>query len=64
MFIHQEETKDCIESWIELEKISFIRAMKYNNKIEYYKLYLVGDDAPVSISQETFDKIIAERGVI
>lgn len=64
MLIHQEEIKDCIECWIDLEKISFIKAMKYNNKIEYYKCYLVGDNSPVNISKETFNKIVAEKGVV
>ena len=36
----------------------------YNGEIRYYKLYLTGDNDPVNITQETFDKIIAEKGVI
>ena len=64
MFVHQEGTKDYIECWIELDKISFIKSHYYNGEICYYKLYLTGDEDPVSITQETFDKIIAEKGVI
>lgn len=64
MFVHQDGTRDCIECWIELDKISFIKSQYYNGKIYYYKLYLTGDNDPVSITQETFNKIMAEKGVI
>lgn len=64
MFIHQDASKDCIECWIELDKINFIKPQIYNGEIYYYKLYLTGDNDPVYISHETFNKIIAEKGVI
>ena len=64
MFIHQDETKDCIECWIELDKISFIKPQIYNGEISFYKLYFVGDNQPVTISHETFNKIIEEKGVV
>lgn len=64
MFVHQEATKDCIECWIELDKINFIKPQMYNGEISYYKLYLTGDDSPVGITQETFNKIMAEKGAI
>ena len=64
MLVHQEATKDCIECWIELDKINFIKSMIYNGETLYYKLYLTGDDDPVNITKETFDKIVAEKGVV
>lgn len=64
MLVHQNETKDCIECWIELDKINFIKPQIYNGEICYYKLYLTGDNDPVGITKETFNKIIAEKGVI
>ena len=64
MFVHQEGTNDCIECWIELNQINFIKPQYYNGEISYYKLYLVSDSNPVSITQETFDKIMAEKGMI
>lgn len=64
MFIHQDASKDCIECWIELDKINFIQPQIYNGEICYYKLYLTGDDDPVFITKETFNKIIAEKGVV
>lgn len=64
MLVHQEATKDCIECWIELDKINFIKPQIYNGEIFYYKLYLTGDDSPVAITQETFDKIVVEKGVV
>lgn len=65
MLVHQDETKDCIECWIELDKINFIKPqIIYNDEISYYKLYLTGDNDPVGITKETFNKIIAEKGVI
>ena len=38
MLVHQEATKDCIECWIELDKINFIKPQIYNGEIFYYKL--------------------------
>ena len=64
MFIHQEGSKDCIECWIELDKINFIKPQIYNSEICYYKLYLTGDDTALYITQETFDKIIAKKGMV
>ena len=65
MFIHQEATDNVLEGYIDLDKISYISKHEYSDGTVIYKCYLVGDDgAPLTITQETFDKIIAEKGVI
>ena len=65
MFIHQEANNNIREGWIDLDKISYINKYdEYSDGTVIYKCYLIGDDSPITIFQETFDKIIAERGVV
>ena len=64
MFVRQEKTDDVCEGYINIDKISYISKHEYSDDTVIYKCYLVGDDSPLTITQETFDKIIAEKGVL
>ena len=63
MFIHQEKNSqyDIREIWIDLDKITSIRHSE-----EYEECYMVfiNRDSKYRITQETFEKILVEKGVI
>lgn len=64
MLIHQEADDNVCEGFINLDNITYISKHEYSDGTVIYKCYLVGDDDPLTINQKTFDKIIAEKGVI
>ena len=64
MLIHQEETVNTCEGWINLNKISYIKKQTHIDGSCAFKCYLVADDDPLTISESTFNKIAAELGVI
>lgn len=64
MLIHQEETVNTCEGWINLNKISYIKKQNNIDGSYSFKCYLVADDDPLTITENTFNKIAAELGVI
>lgn len=64
MFVHQEADDNVCEGFINLDNITYISKHEYSDGTVIYKCYLVGDDDPLTINQKTFNKIIAEKGVI
>ena len=64
MFVNQEADDNVCEGFINLDNITYISKHEYSDGTVIYKCYLVGDDDPLTINQKTFDKIIAEKGVI
>lgn len=65
MFIHQEANRDMLtlEGWINSDKIAYI-SKKHTGTTILYECYLIGDSAPLSITEETLNKIMTEKGVI
>lgn len=63
MFIHQDsiryDEEQQAELWLDIDKIIAIRPAKENR----YRV-ITFDDRTYIIEQETFDKIIAEKGMI
>ena len=48
----------------EIESYMNIKKQTYIDGSSAFKCYLVADDDPLTISESTFNKIIAELGVI
>ena len=61
MLIHQEADDSHDEFWIELDQI---RSITKHIDEETYIVYLAGCKSYYEITQDTFNKIIAEKGVI
>ena len=64
MLIHQEETVNTCEGWINLNQISYIEKQNNIDGSCSFKCYLVADNDPLTISESTFNKIISQLGVI
>jgi len=63
MFIHQEANDMTCEGWIDSDKISYI-GKKRTSTTTFYECYLIGDAEPLTITEETLNKNLVEKGVM
>ena len=61
MYIHQEPNDTILEGWINLDMITYI-GKKHTGIPVLYECYIVGDKEPLTITKETLDKILMEKG--
>ena len=61
MYIHQEKNDMARERYINSDMITYIDA-KHNDTTVYYECYIVGDEYPLTITEETLEKILIEKG--